>query len=682
MAFFGISEREAEASKQKYGLNVRSYKQPFGQAVIRGFSSLSFKLLIISSLIETIALLLGLLEVTAPYRSYVKIICSAAAAAVLAFVSAVLRQSSDRTLDRAASYLAEDSLYTVFRGVDGTAEISSSEIAVGDSVYVSSGDLIPADGIVEEGSVEVDQSVFGVIGQSEKSAAPDGYRDNGLLSLDNPYCLYGGTIVRSGSGVMKITAIGDSAQLARKLERLETEELCLFGKSFESLLKASGTVGAAAAAAAIIIETLLGAFSGELLQGFLCGASAGALALAASSLGGCSLACRVCAAKTVRRLEENGVFSIKPAKFEKASAAGLLITDKTGMLTSGEYTVSGFIDGNGREYPSFEKIGGSLGKLLKTAVASVSHAELLTDGAVCGTAPFDRAMLDFVRSGLKSSSFVKKQAETSDSGLYGVTVTFGGGLVTIIRGEPEGLLERCADYHGSDGKRHKITNKDALKKLAATISLSGKDVEAIAFSNSAVKGGSIKGSFTLIGFMALQDSYNDEAANEVKRLSAMGVRTILVTGGSRENAVFTVKYAGIKKRGSVILDSEQLRKISDEELEKRLSDIRAVARASVGDKLRLVRAAHRVGIKTCFAAANLSDIPVIAESDAAFAPSSAGSAVCSACSASAAKDKCGIKCAADFISLSRKFSAEYKMWLIVRIILAVIAAAAAIIVGF
>ena len=197
MAFSGLTEREAEASKQKYGRNVRSYNQFLGHSLVMGFSSLTAKLFVISALIGAIAFMLGLLG-SVPEIEPKMIVIPAAAAVLSALVNAIIRHRSNNMLYRAARS-SENGVYAVFRGVDRTVDLHADEITVGDLVYISAEDVIPADGIMEDGTVTVDQSVFGVIGKMQKGTAPEGYRDNGMLNPDNPYCVYGGSVVCSRS---------------------------------------------------------------------------------------------------------------------------------------------------------------------------------------------------------------------------------------------------------------------------------------------------------------------------------------------------------------------------------------------------------------------------------------------------------------------------------------------------
>lgn len=668
MAFSGLTEREAEASKQKYGRNVRSYNQFLGRSLVMGFTSLTAKLFVISALLSAVAFMLGLLGYV-PKSGGEGIYIPAAAAVLSALVNACVRHSSGNLLNKAARS-SENGVYAVFRGVDKTVDLRAEDITVGDLVYISSEDVIPADGIMEDGTVTVDQSVFGVIGRMQKGTAPEGFRDNGMLSPENPYCVYSGTTVCAGGGIIRVTAIGDSTQLAK---RLEDKPIRISEQNFADLANSAGVAGGALAVLVTAIFIIVGAANGDFLGGFLKGLSLSAAVMAFSCMGGKALACEAFAAKAVRRLARAGVSVSKPEALENAAKTAVLLTGKTGVFTKGEYSVSGFIDGDGKEYSNFGDVGGSLGKLLKTAVLSIFSAQLLPDGTVRGRNPFDNAMLEFVKNGMKRRDVLKKQSEAADNGLTGATVSLGGELVTIVRGESEKLLERCTDYHGADGKRHKITNKKAIQKLADAISLSGKDVEAIAFTNKGIKGGRFpEGGFTLIGLIALQDSYYEESAECVERLSKAGVRTVLVTGSSRQNAVFTAKYAGIKKNGGVILASKQLKGMSDKELADKFGDVRAVSGAVERDKMRLVKAARNTGVKICFAGAILRDIKVLTEADTAFAASSAASSVRSVCSAAA--ESCGIRCLTDFIMISRRFAADYRTWLVFRIILTIAAA--------
>ncbi len=254
-----------------------------------------------------------------------------------------------------------------------------------------------------------------------------------------------------------------------------------------------------------------------------------------------------------------------------------------------------------------------------------------------------------------------------------------------MRGGTEILLERCSDSIGADGRKQRITNKSALQKLAATISLTGKDVIAFAVSERGIKEGRLpSGGYSLIGLVALYDGFFAEAADEVKRLERLGVRVVLASEESRETALFAAKYSGIsgakglsKKSAGVVLSSDQLSKMSDKELSGKLKGIKAVVRAVPSDRRRLIRAAHENGIKVCVSSAGLRNLKAASEADLTVA-SYGCTAVRAESDAAASAEKCGIKALADIIACSAEYVSKCRERIIFRAVCAVAAAAAAV----
>ncbi|MCM1023192.1 MAG: hypothetical protein NC395_03950 [Prevotella sp.] len=686
MTFFGLSEREAEASRKKYGLNELAYKPSLGGNFLRGIGGLSCKLFAAAALAEIIRILLGLIGVLSSAADWARPAALLAAGLICGLAEALLRYRSELTLNGLCGYDGEQ-LCTVFRSGGKTEQIPRKMLTVGDAVFLSEGDLIPADGIMADGSLTADQSVFGVIGAAEKTVPPDGYRKGSIAGMNDPYAVYGGTTVCGGSGTVKITAIGENTEFARK-NGVRAVELRngVHGNKFENILRTGGVVGCTAALAVLAFGTVTGALSGQLPDGFLRGLSMSAAALAVACFCGKNLICESMAASAAKRLRKKDVRLSDVNVLNECSDIGLIVADRAGMIAEPEYSPDGtvFIDGGGKEYGSFGALGAGLAEILKNAVACTSSA-VWANGKAMGGSPLDRALFGFLGRKAENAAVFKKQTEVrADSGsvLSGATVSAGGKLFTFVRGGAEILLERCSDSIGADGKKQKITNKSALQKLASTISLTGKDVIALAVSERGIKDGRLpSGGYALIGLAALYDSFYGNAAEEVKRLEKMGVKVILATEESRGSALFAAKYAGIsgakgssKKSAGVVLDSEQLSKMSDRELAGRLGDIKAAVRAVPSDRRRLVRAAHENGIKVCASAAGLKSLKAVSEADLTVASPGCPSAV--RAGSGAAAEKCGIKAIADIISCSVKYAAQCKGLIALRMLCTVAAAAA------
>lgn len=671
MTFSGLSEREAEASRQKYGLNELKDETRFGDKILCGINSLSCKLFIIAAMVKVIILLLGLLEIIPQVKDISGIFVLVGLAAASAFLEAFLRYSSEKRIS-AISRAAHQSSYTVLRS-SGKMEITEEKmLAAGDIVYLSEGDFVPADGIVADGQFTVDQSEFGMLEKLEKTAPPSSFHSNRASGLKNAYSLYRGSVICKGNGAFRITAVGGKTLIAENKKNTPV----IHGENFGRIVRTGGIIGACCAGAVLIFFIISGAASGQLLKGILEGLSAAAVILSAACFCGRNLITEASAASAMKKLESQGMKIAAPDILSNISEAKLLLTDKTGMLTEGSYQVSGFIDGNGKQVAKAEEVDEKIMGLIKTAVVNTSTAKLENDGTFYGGSPVDRAIIGFVRSAQRIN--VKKQASAKAMGLTAVTINLDGKLATFFSGGAENILAKCGNSFSVDGKKRRITNKDALLKLAETLSLTGSTVRAYAVSDKVIKNGNLpEGSYTLIGMVVLRDRLCEDAAEAVELLDEYGVRTIYLTDASREELIYAMKNTGGKKKKGVILSSEQLAKMQDKELKKRFSDIGAVVRADEKDKLRILRMAEELEIKTCVAAAAPEDCNVLAESNAAISAPVCTSAVRNASDASA--DGCGLRAAAALYKYSAGFVNRCRFLLLTRIVCTVILAAISII---
>ena len=469
MSLSGLSVREAEASVQKYGLNERTYEISFAEYFIRGITSLSCKLFVIAAMVKIIALLLGLLEVTAPVFDVTSIFVLVGLALLSALLEATVRYISDKKTSEIC-ICAKQSVYTVLRG--GKPErIEEKMLAVGDVVYLSAGDVVPADGIVADGQFIVDQSAYGMLEKSEKTTPPSSFHGSRAMGLKSSYSLYKGSFITEGSGEMKITATGDNTFGAGKIN----SEIRIHDSNFSSLIRAGGIVGTVSAVAVLIFCTVYGGISGQLVKGLLEGVTASAVVLAVICLCGKNLLVEAAAANVMKKLDRQGVKVSKPDVLNDMDSVGVVFVDKTGSYTDGDYIVNGFIDGTGNQVEKLEDVNEKVVSLIKTAAVNTSTAYIDNDNTVYGGTAADRAILSFVKKA-SGKAKVKRQASVRKDGVSGVTVNLDSKLVTFFSGSAEFVLNRCTDSFSADGKKRKITNKDALIKLAETISLKGNDV--------------------------------------------------------------------------------------------------------------------------------------------------------------------------------------------------------------
>lgn len=612
MSLSGLSAREAEASIQKYGLNERTADISFAEYFIGGLTSFSCKLFVIAAMVKIVALLLGLLEVTAPVKDVSGIFVFAGLALLCALFDAVVRYVSDKRIAEICGG-ARQSRYTALRGGKPEA-VEEKMLAVGDVVYLSAGDIVPADGIVAEGSFIVDQSEFGTLEKAEKTTPPASFHGNRAMGLKNAHSIYKGSAITEGNGVFKITATGDNTLIAGKA----ADKIQIHGNSFEGLIRGCTIAGAVCATAVLVFCVIYGAASGQLVKGLLEGITATAVVLAVICLCGRNLIVEAAASGIMVKLDKQGVKISKPDVLNDMEDIVVAFVDRTGSYSDGNYSVNGFIDGTGKQIECLEEVNEKIVTLIKTAAVNTSSAYIDSDNTVYGGTAYDRAILEFVKKA-QGRVKVKRQAAVRRGGISGVTVSLDGKPATFVSGSAELVLGKCSDSFSADGKKKRITNRDALSKLAATISLTGNDVTVFAVSDRAANDGKLPtGGYTLIGMLVVHDKLYENTAEALNTLEENKIRTILMTPASRETVIYTLKKAGKKSKG-VILSSEQLAKMNDKELAKRFSDIRAVVNADSADKIRVMRAAAEQDIKSCVIGSDADNVAMVNETDTAIA---------------------------------------------------------------
>ena len=72
----------------------------------------------------------------------------------------------------------------------------------------------------------------------------------------------------------------------------------------------------------------------------------------------------------------------------------------------------------------------------------------------------------------------------------------------------------------------------------------------------------------------------------------------MITGDRKETAMAIAKDAGLLHTGEVALTSDELNKMSDDEVKGMLSKIRVIARALPTDKSRMVRLCQEMNLVT------------------------------------------------------------------------------------
>ena len=159
MKTFGLTDEQVAQSKEKYGDNrlTEQARETFWQKLLENFGDPMIKILLVALVLNVIFWLLHQFAGIGDTEWY-EAVGIAAAVLIATFVSTFSEYNNENAFQKLQE---EASLIKckVYRNGE-IAEIAINDIVVGDCVLLQSGDKIPADGIIVDGNLSVDQSVL------------------------------------------------------------------------------------------------------------------------------------------------------------------------------------------------------------------------------------------------------------------------------------------------------------------------------------------------------------------------------------------------------------------------------------------------------------------------------------------------------------------------------------------
>ena len=222
MKFNGLTEQEAEASRQKYGSNEIPDSEPttFWDEFKETFGDPMIRILLAIAVLMIVMFFFGYAEIYEPLGTIVAVL-------IVAFVSAKTGVASD-TKYRELKDRTEKEQCKVYR--EGkVATINVDDVVVGDKVLLQSGDKIPADGVLVDGSLRVDNSALnGEAEECKKTAAEEGFELADEITGDtfvDRHSLFRGAVVFDGEGILDVRKVGLKTMMGRMADEMQEDDI-------------------------------------------------------------------------------------------------------------------------------------------------------------------------------------------------------------------------------------------------------------------------------------------------------------------------------------------------------------------------------------------------------------------------------------------------------------------------
>jgi len=639
---FGLTDTQAAQSKEKFGDNrlTEVEKESFFDKLKENFNDPMIKILLVALGVNAL-LVLGTQTgfIAGEKMDWYEPVGIAIAILIATIVAALSEYRNENAFQKLQEEASRIKIKTYRNGI--IAELNIDDLVQGDAVLLQPGDKIPADGIIIDGKIKVDQSVLnGESKEATKKAAPSDYKeDNAPLDFLHPHKVFRGAVVCNGNAVMQVSVVGDKSvygQIAKELQTTDDRETPLkvkLGKLARSISK-FGYIGSTSIALALLFKHIVmnnnfdtaqiaaycsnwGVLLNDIIHAFMLAVVIIVMAVPE----GLPLMISIVSALNMGKMLRDNVLVRKLAGIETAGSLNFLFSDKTGTITKGKLEVVTFIDGNLNEYKNYDNVKVDLKKYLSLSIHQNTDS-IISDKKILGGNATERAVLAF--SGSSGEAVNVKTAGKipfNSTNKYSATSIEGDYSLTLIKGAPEKILQRCKFYYDVDGQKQKYSGHEQLNKNIDALAVRAIRVVALAVSEEKINNDALpENDWILVGIMGIRDEVRPESVDAINEALEAGLNVIMITGDRKETAVAIARDAGLMKRESdIVLTSDEFAAHSDEEISAKIKDIKVVARALPADKSRLVRITQSLDYVVGMTGDGVNDSPALKKADVGFA---------------------------------------------------------------
>ena len=519
---------------------------------------------------------------------------------VIAFISAFIRFIQDYSVYKFNRKLKSQiySTVTVIRD-NVVKEVKVENVVVGDIVKLNAGTIIPADiKIIEAKDLFINESVF--TGESVLVEKFDSNKNDvkEIFDIDN-ICLMGSS-VESGLGTGVVIRTGFDTYLGAVGGEVNNKSMeSNFDKGIKNI---SNLLIKYMIVVCLVVVVIDGIIKQNISEALLFALSV-AVGITPSML---PMILNVNLTKGSKSLAKKKTLVKKIESIQNLGAIDILCTDKTGTLTENKIVLQKYIDAMGNENDdileyaylnSYYSTG--IKNLVDKAIISYADTHSLGDD-IKKLEKVDEVPFDYTR---RMETVVVKEKNK-----YRV----------ITKGAMEVVLKCCNKikignkYLDIDDKMKKVVN-DKSVELASD----GMQVIALAEkvydSKNMINDKFYEKDMVFVGFVGFLDPAKKDVKATLSKLDKIGIKTKILTGDNPYATKNICNLVGLN--GDNILLGEDIDKMSDEELSKKLEIVDVYARMNPLQKERVVSLFRKNGHVVGYMGDGVNDAPSLNVSD-------------------------------------------------------------------
>lgn len=639
MKYVGLNDDDVQKSRLQYGSNLIPDSEPttFWDEFKETFSDPMIRILLAIVVIMLVMFFLGHAEIYEPIGTIVAVL-------IVAFVTAKTAVASDTKFRELKDSTKKDTCKVYRNGIITVVEVD--DVVVGDKVILQAGDKIPADGILIDGDLRVDNSVLnGEAEECKKNAASENTvfpeELTGDTFVDN-FSLFRGAVVFDGEGVLDVRKVGMNTIMGKMAEDMQDEEPDSPLKV--KLSKLANQISVFGYVSAIVIVILYIAYFviraggissyfamgwSDILMNIIEAVSLAILIVVCAVPEGLPLMISLVLMQNTSKMLDHNVLVRKAVGIETAGSLNILFSDKTGTITKGSLEVVEFFTPNGVSIPLDEmKSHGKVKSMVNIAIGKNTASMFDGQHRVIGGNATDQALMRFL--GEEEYKFLSVGTDKETDYSVGLSQGFNSANKfsqaeirelhqVFYKGAPEKFLAVAKKGLDADGNIVDLF-PDVLNEKINEYASRAMRVLAFGYSSSPFKEDVINDDVVLIGLVAIRDDVRPEAKEAIREVQEAGIQVVMITGDRLETAVSIAQDAGLMKEDTDrALTSAQLNSMSDEEVKQIIKDIRVIARALPTDKSRMVKLCQEMNLVVGMTGDGVNDSPALKRADVGFA---------------------------------------------------------------
>lgn len=597
----GLSNEEVVKSREKYGSNevVSKNKNTFFRLLIESLGDPMIRILLIVLVIKLVFIFAD--------ESWFETLGIFIAIFFATLISTLSEYGSNKAFNR---LFKENNIKECKVKRDNNLKIIKiSEVVVGDIIYLNGGDYVPADGIIIDGEISLDEA--SISGES---------KDIQKKINDK---LFKGTTVTSGEAIMKVTLVGvNTMHGAITVELSDVSENSPLKTRLTHLAKIISTIGYIGAFlvffsylfSVIVIANkfnlgLIVKFVSnvpQLINHIIYATTLAVTIIVVSVPEGLPLMVALVLSTNMKKMVKKNVLVKKMVGIETAGSLNVLLSDKTGTLTNGRLSVYGIVNSDNKmfndeveitKYQEYYRLVGNASVLNNDAI--VSENNIINGNAT------DKALIRFF-SYKPMDKIISKEKFSSEKKYSSVDTKD----YTYYKGAPDVIIPRCKYSYFS---KKELIDKNRINNMISRYMNKGFRLISLAYKNK------VSDDLIYIGSVLLKDEIRKDAKNGVKLIKDAGVNLIMVTGDSLDTAMYIGRELDLYQDEDICLTSSELSLMSDDELKSIYNRLKIVARAKPTDKSRLVRIFKELNLVVGMTGDGINDAAALKKCDVGFA---------------------------------------------------------------